>query len=84
MSIDVVNEDGASLKGLDDDDFDVSSATDNEIYGFTNNNNGNYILSLNGSATDTSYTVQVEADGYVANSFQQSLWKMTLLTRVLR
>ena len=69
LSIDVVNEDGASLKGLDDDDFDVSSATDNEIYGFTNNNNGNYILSLNGSATDTSYTVQVEADGYVANSF---------------
>lgn len=69
LSIDVENEDGSALKGLDDGDFDVSAGTDNEIYGFTNNNNGNYILSLNGSASDTSYTIQVEADGYVANSF---------------
>ncbi len=69
LSIDVQNEDGTALKGIDEDDFDISSGTDNEIYGYTNNNNGNYILSLNGSATDTSYSVRLEADGYVANTF---------------
>lgn len=69
LSMDVENEDGTALKTLDENDFNVSGGTDDEIYGFTNNNNGNYILSLNGSASDTSYSVQVIADGYVANSF---------------
>ncbi len=69
LSIDIQNEDNKSLTKLSDVDFTISDGSDNDIYGFTNNNNGNYILSLNASADDTSYTVQIVADGYVSDSF---------------
>ncbi len=69
LSITLNNEDGSAIKGLNENNFMVTNGSDNEIYGFTNNNNGNYILMLSATATDTSYSVKVIADGYVSSTF---------------
>lgn len=69
LDIAVNNEDGSALKTLNESNFMVSAGSDNEIYGFTNNNNGNYILMLSATAADTSYAVKIIADGYVSATF---------------
>lgn len=66
VSIKVINEDGDSIKTLDEDNFNVSGGTDNDIYGFTNNNNGTYILILAVGTSDDTYSIKIVHDGYVA------------------
>lgn len=69
LHVTIQNEDNKALEDMDEDNFVISGGSDDEIYGFTNNNNGEYILTLNGSASDTSYSVKVLNDGYVAVTF---------------
>lgn len=68
VSIDVGNEDGDDFDALSQSNFTVTGGSDNTIYGFTNNNNGNYILQLATGNSDYDYNITVTRDGFVQKS----------------
>lgn len=67
LEVTVTNEDADELTNLVRSNFTVTGGTDNRIYGFTNNNDGSYILELATGNADNNYSVAVTKDGYVSD-----------------
>ncbi len=66
IEINVETEAGDAIKSLSQSSFEVSGGSDNSIYGFTNNADGSYELTLE---TGSNYTIKAIYDGYESSSF---------------
>lgn len=69
LEVTVSDEDGDELNDLTRSSFVVVEGSDNRIYGFTNNNDGIYVLELATGNSDNSYTVGVTKTGFVTDDF---------------
>ncbi len=65
VSIDVGNENGDAFKYLTQSNFSISGGTDNTIYGFTNNGDGKYVITLESANSDNDYDIAITRDAYV-------------------
>ena len=65
VSIDVGNENGDAFKYLTQSNFSISEGTDNTIYGFTNNGDGKYVITLESANSDNNYDIAITRDAYI-------------------
>lgn len=66
VSVNAGDENGGVFKYLSQSSFVVTGGIDNNIYGFTNNNDGNYYLVLASDQVDNNYNITVKNNGYVS------------------
>lgn len=64
LEVTVENEDGSRIINLSDENFMVSGASDNEVYGVISKGSGRYLLALNTDADNTDYRLVVTVGGY--------------------
>ncbi len=69
LEVTVMDEDGDELSTLSRSNFTIAGGSDDRIYGFTNNNDGTYVVELATGNSDNNYNVTVTKDGYVSDDF---------------